>query len=46
MSAAAQNGYQLGPTSPGAVPGSWRNTLRLSNMATAAISAIAAAVPT
>jgi len=46
MTAAVQNGYQLAPTSPGAVPRTGLNAARESNMATAAIKTIAAAVPT
>src|SRR5207249_12086501 len=46
MIAAAQKGYQRAPTSPGAVPAEGLNAARESNMATAAIRAIAAAVAT
>src|SRR2546428_3914620 len=46
MIAAAQKGYQRAPTSPGAVPAEGLNAASESNMATAAISAIAAAVAT
>jgi hypothetical protein len=46
MSVAAQNGYQRAPTSPIAVPADGLNAARESNMATAAISTIAAAVAT
>ena len=46
MTVAAQNGYQRAPTSPGDVPAVGLNAARESNMATAAISTIAAAVAT
>ena len=46
MIAAAQNGYQRAPTSPGDVPADGLNAARESNMATAAIRTIAAAVAT
>src|SRR5438445_7904635 len=44
MIAAAQKGYQRAPTSPDCVPADGLNAARESNMATAAISTIAAAV--
>jgi len=46
MTAADQNGYQRAPTSPGDVPAEGLNAARESNMATAAINTIAAAVAT
>src|SRR2546430_3917572 len=46
MIEAAQKGYQREPTSPGAVLADGLNAARESNMATAAISTIAAAVAT
>ena len=46
MIVAAQNGYQRDPTSPGDVPADGLNAARESNMATAAINTIAAAVAT
>jgi hypothetical protein len=46
MIAAAQNGYQRAPTSPDWVPAEGLKAARESNMATAAIRKIAAAVPT
>jgi hypothetical protein len=46
MIVAAQNGYQREPTSPGCVPADGLNAARESNMATAAINTIAAAVAT
>jgi len=46
ISDAAQKGYQRAPTSPMAVPADGLNAARESNMATAAIVTIAAAVAT
>src|SRR5438552_10294779 len=46
MIPAAQKGYQRAPTSPGAVPADGLNAALESNMATAAIRTITAAVPT
>src|SRR5438552_8745356 len=46
MIPAAQKGYQRAPTSPGAVPAEGLNAALESNMATAAISTITAAVAT
>ena len=44
MIAAVQKGYHREPTSPGAVPTEGEKAARESNMATAAIAMIAAAV--